>query len=325
MPGAASVAGSAVAGTPPRGSSTPLECRTTRGGAYGSSAISSSCRCSVAPRPSATQQGAQPQLAPRQIEHTAGSRDQAGLRILGPADLQAAQSAHRHAAEAQDGDETGPLNRLLADAVYAPDPQPGQALPLQLLSHTEQHGPKQALPSVGGHRHAVPDVGLTARRPDLQPELPDPLRLGRKPAVGDDARPQPCSEAAAPPRQPPGDQVALLAHRSRDRCRRCRHDLAKFDREPNWRRTRCAQVRRPQRASRQNRKKRPRIFSITSGSPVAAPPGKRPKTVRTKSEGVYRKTASQPLKSLSSGRDDHCPSLTVARHLPPQGPETSIP
>src|SRR6476646_6802525 len=65
---------------------------------------------------------------------------------------------------------------------------------------------------------------------------------------------------------------------------------------------------------------------MTSGSPVADPPGKRPKNVSTASAAEsYVNLASQPLKSLVSGSEVHLPSLIVARHLPPQGPLTSIP
>src|SRR5579859_5640272 len=76
----------------------------------------------------------------------------------------------------------------------------------------------------------------------------------------------------------------------------------------------------------QKRKKRCRIVSITSSSPRAEPPGKRWKKVSTASAALsYLITASQPSKFPVSGSDDHLPSLSVARHLPPHGPRTSMP
>src|ERR1700681_3474513 len=65
---------------------------------------------------------------------------------------------------------------------------------------------------------------------------------------------------------------------------------------------------------------------MTSGSPLAEPPGNRPKNVRTASAAEsYLNNASQPSRLPVSGTADQAPSLIVARHLPPQGPATSIP
>src|ERR1700681_2612846 len=65
---------------------------------------------------------------------------------------------------------------------------------------------------------------------------------------------------------------------------------------------------------------------MTSGSPVAEPPGNRRKNVSTASAAESKvNSASLPWKLPVSGADDHLPSLIVARHLPPQGPATSIP
>src|SRR5260370_26024890 len=76
----------------------------------------------------------------------------------------------------------------------------------------------------------------------------------------------------------------------------------------------------------QKRKWRRRMALITSSSPRAEPPGKRWKNVSTASPALSNlMTASQPLKSPFSASADHVPSLTVARHLPPQGPRTSMP
>src|SRR5260370_7694033 len=65
---------------------------------------------------------------------------------------------------------------------------------------------------------------------------------------------------------------------------------------------------------------------MTSGSPLADPPGYRPKNVSTRSAALSNlNSAAQPSKLPFSGSGDHLPSLTVMRHLPPHGPATSMP
>src|SRR5439155_25615383 len=69
-----------------------------------------------------------------------------------------------------------------------------------------------------------------------------------------------------------------------------------------------------------------RMVLITSSSPLAEPPWNRWKNVSTASAALLKwMSASSPSKPPFSGSDDHLPSLTVARHLPPQAPSTWMP
>src|SRR5438876_7640 len=79
----------------------------------------------------------------------------------------------------------GGPERAGAHGIDAADPEPGHALGMGLCGDAPDQRLEVALPAMRLQRHAVPDVGLARRGPDLEAELPYPLGPGRDPAEGD--------------------------------------------------------------------------------------------------------------------------------------------
>src|SRR6266851_4194620 len=251
-----------------------------------------------------------------------------GVGPISRPDLQPAIADHQLAGEGQNRREAGRAKRLLRRNRNASNPEAAQPIVTGTVPDPREQRAQHSATPVRRQREAVPDVALTRTRCDGQLELADPLRLGGQPAVPGQLTAYPDPETAAPPRHARGDKVSFRAHGRGDQGSGNRVDLSNF---PAWpggerRRPRNAKIRRPESASNQMAKWRCRILSITSGSPVADPPGYRPKKVRTRSCGESNvNSASAPSKLPFSGSGVHLPSLTVTRHLPPHGPATSIP
>src|SRR5260370_4938135 len=243
-------------------------------------------------------------------------------------DLQPAIADDQLAGENQGEGEAGRAKRLLRRNRNAANPEPAQPLVTGTFRDPREQCAQDSVTPVRRQREAVPDVALAHTRRDGQLELADPFRPGGQPAVPGQLTACPHPETAAPPRHARGDKVSFRAHGRGDQRSGSRVDLSYF---PAWpggerRRPRNAEVRRPESASNQMAKWRCRILWITSRSPVADPPGYRPKNVRTRSCAESKvNRASAPSKLPVSGSGVHLPSLTVTRHLPPHGPATSIP
>src|SRR5258708_7307084 len=255
---------------------------------------------------------------------------QRGVGSGGGLDLQPAIADDQLACEMQGRDEARRSECPLRRDGHAADPKPAQAFVVGALSDPRKQCAQHAPTPKRLEREAVPDVGLARVWRDRQLELPDP-----------------CPKASTASGQPSRDEIAFGVHRGRDRRRGGRIDLSDFDRgcgpilstrqcpagsadlpgeRRGERRTRNVQVRRPESASNQMEKWRWRTLWITSGAPLAEPPGYRPKNVSTRSWGESNlNTAAAPSKSPFSASGVHFPSLTVIGPLPPHGPATSIP
>src|SRR5260221_3543701 len=174
-----------------------------------------------------------------------------------------------------------------------------------------------------GERHAVPDVRLVGARRYVNLQLAHPLTRARNPSVGHDGAVLEGREGTAAAGQARSDPLAFVTHGRNQQGRGLGSDL----RERRGRRSRSrTELRRPERAANQKRKGSCRMELMTCSSTRADPPGKRWKNVSTASAASSNLiTASLPSELPFSGSADHLPSFTVARHLPPHGPRTSIP
>src|ERR1700674_3026398 len=216
-------------------------------------------------------------------------------------DLQPAIACDQLAGENQGRGEAGRPERPLRGDRDASDPEPAETFVVGSFSDTREQRAQHPATSKVLECEAVPDVALARARRDRQLELADPFRLRGKPSVPGQLLSEPGSEAAAASRHPLSYEIPLRAHRGSEQRCSGRIDLSDFDRRPGLdppsgasrylpgerggKRTRNAQVRRPESASYQMEKWRWRTLSITSGSPVAEPPGSRPKNVSTRSCG----------------------------------------
>src|SRR6266851_465996 len=259
-----------------------------------------------------------------------------GVGPISRPDLQPAIADDQLAGEGQNRREAGRAKRLLRRNRNAANPEAAQPLVAGTFPDPREQRAQDSVTPVRRQREAVPDVALTRTRCDGQLELADPLRLSGQPAVPGELTVHPHPETAAPPRHARRDEVSFGAHGRGDQESGNGVDLSYFAGRRRLIRPsgasrhlparRGGQIRRPESASNQMAKWRCRILSITSGSPVADPPGYRPKNVRTRSCGESNvNRASAPSKLAFSGSGVHLPSLTVMRHLPPHGPATSIP
>src|SRR5216684_7441411 len=97
----------------------------------------------------------------------------------------------------EDRGEARAGDRLLGGDGDAADPQPRKPLRLRSRGDAAYHRSEHSLAAVRRQGHAVPDVGLTLARPDLEVDLADPFGTARKPAVAQQVVARPSAEAAA--------------------------------------------------------------------------------------------------------------------------------